>query len=114
MSAMDRGASACAGSYDSASAGKRGDADIIARALSIVALILARLRMIAGFWTSWSTSWSVMAATSATRKSWNTSRKASRLPKTTDQLSPASNTPRVSASNMADSSRVRMPQTSSW
>src|SRR6185312_12080296 len=96
------------------STGRLGDADIIALALSTVALILARLRMIDGFWSSRSTSWSVIAATLATLKLWNASRKASRLPKTIDQLSPASNTPRVSASNMADSSYVRAPQTSSW
>ncbi len=114
MSAMDRGAALLVRSEDLASAGRLGDADIIARALSMVALIFARLRMIDGFWTRRSTSSSVIAATLATLKLWNASRKASRLPKTTDQLKPTSNTPRVSASNMAGSSDVRAPHTSSW
>ena len=47
-----------------------GDADLIARALSIVAWILARLRMIEGSCTSRSTSRSVIAATRATSKPW--------------------------------------------
>src|SRR6266849_2724945 len=41
-------------------------------------------------------------------------RKASRFANTIDQLSPTWKTPRVSASNSADSSWVRVPQTSSW
>ena len=44
------------------------------------------------------------AATRATLKPWKALGNASRLPNTIDQLSPASNTPRVSASNNADSS----------
>jgi predicted ATPase/DNA-binding SARP family transcriptional activator len=52
------------------------DADIITRALSTAALTLARLRMIDGFLSSRSTSWSVIAATLAMLKLWNASRKA--------------------------------------
>jgi len=39
-------------------------------------------------------------------------RNASSFPNTIDQLSPTSNNARVSASNIADSSWVRVPQTS--
>src|SRR3989442_10723689 len=70
--------------------------------------------MIEASCTSRSTSPSVMAATLATSKPRNAFRNASRFPNTTDQLSPTSNTPRVSASNISDSSLVRVPQTSSW
>lgn len=63
---------------------------------------------------SLSTSRSVIAASLAMSKPRNAARNASRLPNTIDQLSPTSNTPRVSASNIADSSSVRVPQTSSW
>jgi hypothetical protein len=61
----------------------------------------------------WSTSLSVISATLVTSKSLNACRNPSRLPKTTDQLNPTSNTPKVSASNIADASYVRVPQTSS-
>jgi hypothetical protein len=64
--------------------------------------------------TSRSTSRAVIAATLATSKSRNAFRKASRFPNTIAQLSPTWNTPRVSASNSADSSQVLVPQTSSW
>src|SRR6201982_4143931 len=94
--ASARGARLRATSYDLASAGRPGDADIIARALSTVAWILARLRMIEASLVSRSTSCSFMAATLGTSKPRNAVRNASRLPNTTDQLRPTSNTPRVS------------------
>ncbi len=112
--AIERGARLRVTAYEFASAERLGDADNIARALSTVAWILPRLRTIEASWTSRSTSRSVMAATLATSKPWNAFRNASRFPKTIDQLSPTSNTPRVSASNNADLSSVRLPQTSSW
>jgi hypothetical protein len=87
-----------------ASAARLGDADRIARAFSTVAWIFARLRMIERSCTSRSTSRSVIAATRTMSKPWKALRNASRLPNTIDQLSPASNTPRVSASSRADSS----------
>src|SRR6185437_9298711 len=62
-SARDRGARLRSISYDLASSPKLGDAEIIARALSTVAWILARLRMIEASCTSRSTSRSVIAAT---------------------------------------------------
>src|SRR5260221_233791 len=70
--------------------------------------------MIEASCTSRSTSRAVIAATLATSKSRNAFRNASRFPNTIAQLSPTSNTPRVSASKIADSSWVRVPQTSSW
>src|SRR6267143_1838163 len=70
--------------------------------------------MIEASCTSRSTSRAVIAATLATSKPRNAFRNASRFPNTIDQLSPTSNTPRVSASNIADSSWMRVPQTSSW
>src|SRR6201995_752949 len=85
-SARDRGERLRLLSYDLASAARLGDADLIARAFSIVARILARLRMIEGSCTSRSTSRSVIAATSATSKPWKTARNPSRLPNTIDQL----------------------------
>src|SRR5713101_10187235 len=113
-SATERGARVRVISWDFASAARFGDADIIARALSTVAWILPRLRMIEASCTSRSTSGAVIAATLATSKPRKAFRNASRFPNTTDQLSPTSNTPRVSASNIADSSWMRVPQTSSW
>src|SRR6476620_8327587 len=65
-SARDRGARLRVISYDVASAARVGDADSIARALSTVAWILARLRMIEASCTSRSTSRAVIAATFAT------------------------------------------------
>ena len=61
----------------------------IARAFSAVAWILAPLRIIEGSCSSRPMSRSVIAATRATSKSWKVFRSASRLPNTTDQLSPA-------------------------
>src|ERR1700751_3416598 len=61
--ASDRGARLRLISYDFASAERVGDADIIARALSTVARILPRLRMMAASCTSRSTSRSVIPAT---------------------------------------------------
>jgi hypothetical protein len=113
-SAMERGARSRVVSWALASSASVGDAAIIARALSRVAWIFRRLRMIEASSTSRSTSCSVIAATRPTSKSWNARRKASRFPNTTDQLRPTSNTPRVSASNIAGSSWVRVPHTSSW
>src|ERR1700687_5539600 len=93
-SAADRGARLRLVVYESASATRFGEADLIALALSMVAWILARLRMIDGSCSRRSTSRSVIAETLATSKPWKACRKASRLPKTTDQLSPTSNTPK--------------------
>src|SRR5256886_8510957 len=101
-SATNRGARLRVLSYDLASATRLGDADIMARALSTVAWILARLRMIEASWTSRSTSRSVITATLVGSKSRNAFRNASRFWNTVDQLSPTSNTPRVRASNIAD------------
>src|SRR5216684_4796031 len=56
----------------------------------------------------------VIFATLAMSNPRNAFRKASRFPNTISQLSPAWNTPRVRASNRADSSYVRVPQTLSW
>src|SRR4029079_6696301 len=64
--------------------------------------------------TRLSTSSAVIAATAATSKPRNACRNACRFPNTIDQLSPASKTPRVRASNSGDSSYVRVPHTSSW
>src|SRR5271165_4446588 len=89
-SAMDLGARLRVISYDFASAARFGDADMIARALSTVALILPRLRMIEAFSVSRSTSRSVIAATLATSKPRNAVWNASRLRNTIDQLSPTS------------------------
>jgi hypothetical protein len=81
--------------------------------LSTVAWIFPRLRMIEASCTSLSTSRAVIAATFATSKPRNAVRKASRFPNTIDQLRPTSNTPSVSASKIADSLSVWVPQTSS-
>src|SRR2546430_6138400 len=64
-SAMDRGARVRVTSWDLARATRVGDADVIARALSTVAWILALLRMIEASCTSRSTSRFLMAATLA-------------------------------------------------
>src|SRR5439155_11097839 len=69
--ATDRGARLVMISKDFASATRLGDADIIARALSTAAWILARLRMIDASCTSRSMSPAVIAATLATSKPWN-------------------------------------------
>src|SRR5262245_12773429 len=86
-----------------------GDADAIARALSMVARILPRLRMIEASRSSRSTSCSVIAATSATSKPREAVRKAPRFPNTIDQLSPTWNTPSVSASKIAGADAPWLP-----
>src|SRR6185503_15991734 len=68
-SATDRGARLRVTAYDVASAARLGEAEAMARALSTVAWILARLRMIDWSRVSRSTSRSVMDATFATSKS---------------------------------------------
>src|SRR4051794_40811156 len=65
---MDCGGRVRALSNVLASSASVGDADIIVRALSTVAWILARLRMIEASCTSRSTSGPVIAATSVTSK----------------------------------------------
>src|SRR5256885_16715462 len=101
-SAADRGARLRVISKDFASATRLGDAEIIARALSTVAWILLRLRMIEASCTRRSTSRSVMVAILAGSKCRNAFRNASRFWNTVDQLSPTSKTPSVRASNIAD------------
>src|SRR5437870_5450027 len=83
-SARERGARLRLLSYDLASATRLGDADLIACALSIVASILARFRMIDGSCSSRSTSRSVIAATLAMSKPCKALRNASRLLNTID------------------------------
>ena len=98
----DRGERARSAAKERARAPRLGVAELIARALSIVAWILARFRMIERSCTSRSTSRPVIATTLSTSKPWNARMKASRLLNTTLQLRPTWNTPNVNASNSAD------------
>src|ERR1700692_4434738 len=66
--ATDRGDRTLSIAYERARAARLGEADLIARALSIVAWIFPRLRMIEGFSINRSTSRCFIAATLPTSK----------------------------------------------
>ncbi len=86
----------------------------VARALAIVASILARLRTIPASPSSLVTSSEPKAATAAGTKPWNAARNASRLRRIVSHDSPAWNPSRQSFSKMRPSSVTGRPHSSSW
>ena len=126
-SAFDSGEVVCISSVEAGAGGESGANDstsasspscsrsaTVARALTMVAEILARLRTIRASCISRASSSSPNAAMASGSKPWNTSRNASRLLRIVDHDSPDWNASRVSRSRYADSPCTRLPHSVSW